>query len=103
MKRKTTLFLPVLLLLTILLTVSASAAAFEDVPEDAYFAPAVQWALDNGVTTGTSSTTFSPDATCTRGQVVTFLYPAVRSRKRGPARLRTLLREATMKKPSYGL
>ena len=76
MKRKTTLFLPVLLLLAILLTVSASAAAFEDVPEDAYFAPAVQWALDNGVTTGTSSTTFSPDATCTRGQVVTFLWRA---------------------------
>jgi len=76
MKRKTTLFLPVFLLLTILLTVSASAAAFEDVPEDAYFAPAVQWALDNGVTTGTSSTTFSPDATCTRGQVVTFLWRA---------------------------
>ena len=76
MKRKTTLFLPIFLLLTILLTVSASAAAFEDVPEDAYFAPAVQWALDNGVTTGTSSTTFSPDATCTRGQVVTFLWRA---------------------------
>ena len=76
MKRKLTLFLPVFILLTILLTVSASAVAFGDVPEEAYFAPAVQWALDNGVTTGTNETTFSPDNTCTRGQVVTFLWRA---------------------------
>ena len=74
MNRKLTVFLPFFMILAILLTLGAGAAAFEDVPEDAYFAPAVQWALDNSITTGTSATTFSPSATCTRGQVVTFLW-----------------------------
>jgi|GEM_PF-6401187 len=49
---------------------------FVDVPADAYYRAAVKWALDNGVTTGTDETHFSPDATCTRGQVVTFLWRA---------------------------
>ena len=40
----------------------------------AYYAKAVLWAAENAVTSGTSNTTFSPDATCTRAQVVTFLY-----------------------------
>lgn len=53
-----------------------SGLPFTDVPAGVYYADAVQWALDNGVTTGTSATTFSPDATCTRGQVVTFLWRA---------------------------
>ncbi|MFR7450384.1 MAG: S-layer homology domain-containing protein [Butyricicoccus sp.] len=35
---------------------------------------AVQWAVDNNITTGTSATTFAPNAGCTRGQIVTFLY-----------------------------
>ena len=74
MNRKLTVFLPFFMILAILLTLGAGAAAFEDVPDDAYFAPAVQWALDNSITTGTSATTFSPSATCTRGQVVTFLW-----------------------------
>ncbi len=73
MNRKLTVFLPFFMILAILLTLGAGAAAFEDVPDDAYFAPAVQWALDNSITTGTSATTFSPSATCTRGQVITFL------------------------------
>lgn len=47
---------------------------FTDVLSDAYYANAVQWAVNNGVTAGTSATTFSPDAICTRGQIVTFLY-----------------------------
>ena len=47
---------------------------FQDVNADADYAEAVAWALDNSVTSGTSETTFSPDATCTRGQIVTFLY-----------------------------
>ena len=38
---------------------------------------AVQWALDNGVTAGTTESTFSPDNTCTRAQIVTFLYRAM--------------------------
>ena len=50
--------------------------AFSDVPADSYFADAVAWAQANGVTTGTSETTFSPDSDCTRAQIVTLLYRA---------------------------
>ena len=49
---------------------------FTDVPADAYYHDAVLWALRAGVTTGVSATTFAPMATCTRGQVVTFLWRA---------------------------
>ena len=47
---------------------------FTDVPANSAYAMAVAWALENGVTDGTSKTTFSPDRTCTRAQIVTFLY-----------------------------
>ena len=47
---------------------------FIDVPEDQYYYNPVNWALDNGITTGTSDTTFSPDQPCTRAQIVTFLW-----------------------------
>ena len=47
-----------------------------DVAGDAYYAPAVEWALKNDITNGTSATTFSPNAGCTRGQIVTFLWRA---------------------------
>ena len=50
--------------------------AFTDVPADAYYTEAVKWAYENGITTGTSETTFGPTETCTRGQVVTFLWRA---------------------------
>ncbi len=56
--------------------VKKSAQTFVDVPENAYYAPAVNWAVEKGVTEGTSATTFSPDAVCTRAQIVTFLYRA---------------------------
>ena len=49
---------------------------FQDVPADQYYAVPVGWALDHGITTGTSSVDFSPTASCTRGQVVTFLWRA---------------------------
>lgn len=49
---------------------------FDDVPVYAGNAKAIAWAAENGVTTGTSETAFSPEATCTRGQIVTFLYRA---------------------------
>ena len=49
---------------------------FTDVPADAYYHDAVLWALEQGITTGTSATTFGPTETCTRGQVVTFLWRA---------------------------
>lgn len=53
---------------------TAGDAAFSDVPAGSYYASAVAWAAEQGITTGTSSTTFSPNDTCTRGQIVTFLY-----------------------------
>ena len=47
---------------------------FTDVADDAYYRDAVLWAVENGVTNGTSATTFSPDQNCTRAQLVTFLW-----------------------------
>ena len=47
---------------------------FTDVPADAYYAEAVRWAVSQGITSGTSATTFSPDRICTRAQIVTFLW-----------------------------
>ena len=51
-----------------------AANPFADVAADAYYADAVLWAVARGITNGTSATTFSPDAGCTRAQIVTFLY-----------------------------
>lgn len=53
-----------------------SMSSFADVPADAYYAKAVAWAVENGITGGTGDGKFSPDATCTRAQAVTFLYRA---------------------------
>jgi len=64
------------LLVALPMTVSAQSGVFEDVSGSDYFATAVQWAVSWGVTNGTSETTFSPELTCTRGQVVTFLWRA---------------------------
>ena len=55
---------------------SASTFAFTDVPNTADYSQAVAWAVEQGITSGTSKTAFSPDTTCTRGQIVTFLYRA---------------------------
>ena len=51
-------------------------SSFADVSTDAYYAKAVAWAVENGITTGTGDGKFSPDATCTREQAVAFLYRA---------------------------
>ena len=56
-----------------------SMNSFADVPADAYYAKAVAWAVENGITSGTGGGKFSPDATCTRAQIVTFLYRAAGS------------------------
>ena len=50
------------------------APAFSDVAADAYYAEAVKWATDNGITNGTTSSTFNPGSGCTRAQIVTFLW-----------------------------
>ena len=62
-----------LLLMTILLSLTG-AAAFVDVPQDAYFASAVEWAVKNRVTDGMTAETFCPDAPCTRAQIAAFLW-----------------------------
>ena len=56
---------------------------FNDVKADAYYAAAVNWAVERNITQGTSETTFSPEDTCTRAQIVTFLWRAVGSPKTG--------------------
>ena len=60
-----------------LLTVPA--AAFTDVDEGLYYAAPIAWAVEQGITTGTTETTFSPDVLCTRGQIITFLWRAAGS------------------------
>lgn len=55
---------------------ATKASSFTDVAATTIYAPAVDWAVEQGVTSGTSKTTFSPDTTCTRAQIVTFLYRA---------------------------
>ena len=55
-------------------TPAGGDAAFADTTPNAYYAEAVRWAVATGVTTGTSNTTFSPNADCTRAQIVTFLW-----------------------------
>ena len=53
---------------------AGSAANFTDVPADSYYAQAMAWAVENGITTGTGNGKFSPDNTCTRAQIAVFLY-----------------------------
>ena len=56
-----------------------SAMPFTDVPVGSYYYDAVLWAVENGITKGTSETMFSPDATCSRAQIVTFLWRSEKS------------------------
>lgn len=53
---------------------NTAAGNFSDVSETAYYAQPVQWAVEKGITAGTSSTTFSPDTTCTTAEILTFLW-----------------------------
>ena len=53
-----------------------TVGGFSDVPETSYCADGVLWAVENGVTSGTSATTFSPDATCSTAEILTFLWRA---------------------------
>lgn len=63
--------------------VKTAATSFADVPASAYYAKAVAWAIENGITNGMTETTFAPNATCTRGQSVTFLYRALKGTASG--------------------
>ena len=60
-----------------------TASSFTDVPASAYYAKAVAWAIENGITNGMTETMFAPNATCTRGQSVTFLYRALKGTASG--------------------
>ena len=62
-----------------------TASSFTDVPVSTYYAKAVAWAVENGITNGMTATEFAPDATCTRGQSVTFLYRALKGTASGSA------------------
>ena len=68
--------MPVITPTTAPVTVTDNETAFADVSPNAYYADAVKWAVENGVTKGVSETSFAPDDTCTRGQVATFLWRA---------------------------
>ena len=70
---------------------------FTDINDDAYYKDAVIWAVENGITKGTSGTMFSPDAACTRAQAVTFLWRAAGS----PAPKATAMPFADVKAGSY--
>ena len=62
-----------------------TASSFTDVPANAYYAKAVAWTVENGITNGMTATEFAPDAICTRGQSVTFLYRALKGIASGSA------------------
>ena len=62
-----------------------TASSFTDVPVSTYYAKAVAWAVENGITNGMTETAFAPNATCTRGQSVTFLYRALKGIASGSA------------------
>ena len=70
---------------------------FTDVPADSYYEDAVIWAVDKGITTGTSATTFNPNGICTRAQAVTFLWRAAGS----PAPKTKVMPFADVKAGSY--
>ena len=57
----------------------SSAMPFTDVKSGSYYYDAVLWAVENGITKGTSATTFSPDQNCSRAQIVTFLWRSEKS------------------------
>lgn len=57
----------------------SSSCPFVDVPSDAYYRQAVLWAVENGITCGTSRTTFSPKKTCSRSEILTFIWRAIGS------------------------
>lgn len=81
-----TLSVLVAALATTLATVApaGAAAGFGDVPEDEFYAEAVQWMVDNGITAGTSPGCFSPSDATSRGQLATFIHRSEGEPTAGP-------------------
>lgn len=80
MKRTIAILITIIAIIQCFSMVSfAEAPNFTDVPENAWYAEAVKWAVENNITAGTSSTTFNPKQICTRAQIVTFIWRAAGS------------------------
>ena len=62
-----------------------TSGSFKDISAGSYYADAVAWAVESGITNGTSADTFSPNDTCTRAQTVTFLARAAGAKSQGNA------------------
>lgn len=77
MKKKILSMILVALMMVSILPMRILAHSFTDVPEGAYFEEPVLWAVERGITSGTSATTFSPNMVCDRAQAVTFLWRAM--------------------------
>ena len=75
-KRLLALLMVLVMMIGLAPAVFAAEVSFADVSEDAWYYDAVLWAVEGGITGGTGPNTFSPDAPCTRGQVVMFLWAA---------------------------
>jgi hypothetical protein len=82
---------------------AASGITFSDVAANAYYAQAVAWAVEEGITVGTSGTTFSPNASCTEGQVLTFLWRAMGQPETGTAQGSAYYAQAVAWAQSLGL
>lgn len=80
-KRILSLLLSLCMFVPMLMVMASAAPGFTDVQANAYYATPVSWAVSQGITNGTSETTFSPDNTCTRAQILTFLWRAAGSPK----------------------
>lgn len=79
MKRFLSIILCLCTLASLMAVASSAAAKFSDVKDSDYFATPVSWAVDKGITVGTTTTTFSPKDTCTRAQILTFMWRAAGS------------------------
>ena len=75
-KKLLSALLVVCVLLSCMTGMAFAASGFSDVPADAYYADAVQWSVSRQITNGTSAATFGPVESCTRAQMVTFLWRA---------------------------
>ena len=81
----------------------SAATRFDDVQPGAYYAKAVAWAVEQGVTAGVSTSSFAPDRICTRGQIITFLYRAHLNADRAAAKSEAELRAAVAVYGTIGL